>query len=281
MIRIQLSGRLGNQLFQLAHGLAMATELKKNLYVFYDDIHLSKSEVNDLRAVGVDGIVGNRIHRRNDFGLLLKLLDKIRATRPGIESKLCQVLKIYREHDEKVSVPFIISGYFQDQVYAEAGLPIIERIVLKKGEDVSIDFVSNLPVNYQVFHYRRGDFVGHPNNFGTLDPQFYINNMDRDLPIVVLTDSYKVAINDFSDLKNLKVANPSEIDPWMALNIMSKADVVIGSNSTLSWWGCFLAVRNGASAVLPKPFYLNNMNENLYHPDFKFRASIFSEKQEL
>lgn len=278
MLRIQLSGRLGNQLFQLAHGLAMAAEYKRKLYVFYDDFHLSKSEVNDLRAVRIEGIVGSCVHRRNDLGFFLKLLDKVRNTRPGIESSLCRTLKIYREHGEKVSVPFITSGYFQDQVYAEAGLPIIERIVRDKGKTVSIDFISNLPDKYQVFHYRRGDFVGHPNNFGTLDPQFYLNNVHRDLPIVVLTDSYEIAVSDFSDLKDLRIANPSEIDPWLALNIMSKAEVVIGSNSTLSWWGSLLAIRNGAIAVLPKPLYLNNMNENLYHPDFKLRQSIFSEK---
>jgi hypothetical protein len=152
-----------------------------------------------------------------------------------------------------------------------------EELVDRKAIIQADSFLSKLPSAYQVIHYRRGDFVGHPNKFGTLAPKYYEQNLLPDFPVIILTDSYSSALDDFKHLTGVVVANPEEVDPWIALKIMSQSQFVIGSNSTLSWWGCYLATQNGGSAIIPKPFYLNNMNQSLYYPGFKSVDAVFSE----
>ena len=277
MIRIQLSGRLGNQLFQLSHGLYLKKSLGEEVYLFYDEFHTKATNGLDLQQVDIDSVKNRRIKKNNGLGLLLKCLDKLRSMNPRVEKSICETFSIKREHNGSTKNPWLVSGYYQDYKYAEYGYSCIQELVDKTAAPQEGSFLSKLPRTYQVIHYRRGDFVGHPNNFGTLAPKYYDQNLLPDLPIIILTDTYSAALNDFAYLRNISVVNPDDVDPWMALKVMSQSQLVIGSNSTLSWWGCYLAVKNGGTAIIPKPFYLNDMNQLLYYPEFKCGDAIFSE----
>ena len=95
-----------------------------------------------------------------------------------------------------------------------------------------------------------------------------------------MTDSFERANELFEQLGNLKVVSPEECDAWAALVIISEADLIISSNSTLSWWGAFFAVKQGGKAIIPKPFFANGVQTSLFHPELATAESIFEERTE-
>jgi hypothetical protein len=54
---------------------------------------------------------------------------------------------------------------------------------------------------------------------------------------------------------------------------MASSSHVILSNSTLAWWGGFIASKRGASVIIPRPFYIDTEELNSV---FEFR--LFSPK---
>jgi hypothetical protein len=137
------------------------------------------------------------------------------------------------------------------------------------------DIEKVIPSKYQVFHYRSGDYLNHPANFGVLNREYYLRNMHQNLPIVVVTDSLDLAKEKFEGLENIHYVDPTKSTAWQAISIISKGSHVVSSNSTLSWWGAFFAVKSGAAAVLPHPFFANGNPVRLYHPEFRRAEALF------
>ena len=124
---------------------------------------------------------------------------------------------------------------------------------------------SNIPDNYQFFHYRCGDYLNHQANFGVLSREYYLRNMLQGLPVVVVTDSLDRAIENFESIGDVHFIDPNKSSAWHAVSIISRAAYVVSSNSTLSWWGAFFATKSGGTAVIPKPFFANGIPVNLYY----------------
>lgn len=276
-MRVQLSGRLGNQLFELAHAFELSKIAHENFTLTWDDHSYPSGLDEDLSKLNL-----NYLQKSNAAGLVLKILDKVKKHSPSFEYALCRGIGIYREeHKKRSKTARIVSGFYQDHLWAERSYIEMAELLAKAKIQVQhrVDKLS-LPKNYQVIHYRCGDYLGHKGNFGVISVDYYKANINRDLPTVVLTDSYERANELFKPLGNLKVISPEQCDAWAALIVMSEADLIISSNSTLSWWGAFFAFKQGGRAVIPKPFFANGIQTYLFHPGFVTAESIFEERTE-
>jgi hypothetical protein len=276
-MRVQLSGRLGNQLFELAHAFELSKKTNQNFSLVWDDHSYPNGLNEDLSKLSL-----SYLQKSNAVGLALKILDKVKKHSPLLEYALCRAIGIYREgHKKRSKTTRIVSGFYQDYLWAERSYTEMAELLVKAKKQVQhqIDKLS-LPKHYQVIHYRRGDYSGHKGNFGVISVDYYKANIDRGLPTVVLTDSFERANELFKPLGNLKVISPEECDAWAALIVMSEAHSIISSNSTLSWWGAFFAIKNGGAAVIPKPFFANGAQTSLFHPEFATAESIFEERPE-
>jgi hypothetical protein len=58
------------------------------------------------------------------------------------------------------------------------------------------------------------------------------------------------------------VFSPSNSSAWQTLRMMSMAESLVLANSTLSWWGGFLASNKGNAVLSPNPFYKNDLQSN-------------------
>jgi hypothetical protein len=271
-MRAQLSGRLGNQLFELAHAFELSRKSHRTLNLFWDDYSYPTGLGEDLSKLNL-----GYLQKSNATGLVLKVLDKIKKHSPAIELTLCRLTGIYREeHIKKSRNARIVSGFYQDYQWAEKSFEELSELVARAKVQVQ-HFVDRLqlPQNYQVLHYRSGDYLDHAGNFGVLSLEYFQENLDETLPVIVLTDSYDRACEVFQSLRNCRVISPEECDPWAALIVMSEAQLVISSNSTLGWWGAFFAIKKGGMAVIPMPFFANGSITKLYHPSFSTSRSIF------
>jgi hypothetical protein len=276
-MRVQLSGRLGNQLFELAHAFELSKKSHKNFTLVWDDHSYPNGLDEDLSKLNL-----NYLQKSNAAGLVLKILDKVKKHSPVFEYALCIVFGIYREeHKKRSKTARIVSGFYQDYLWAERSyFEMAELLARAKIQAQHHVDKLKLPKNYQVIHYRCGDYLGHKGNFGVISVDYYKANIDRDLPMVVLTDSYERAIELFKPLGTLKIVSPEECNTWAALIVMSEADLIISSNSTLSWWGAFFAIKQGRRAIIPKSFFANGIQTSLFHPDFATAESIFEEPNE-
>ena len=271
-MKVQLSGRLGNQLFEIAHGFGRSNLNSKNPKFIWDIYSYPKGLSRDL--LDVPGI---NLRRDNAYGLLFKCLDKLRGYSKLAETTLCKILRIEREHNqERFSQPKVITGYFQDFHWAEKSYSKLSEILSSMAALYELSQIEEkIPSKYQVFHYRSGDYLNHPANFGVLSREYYLHNMDQNLPVVVVTDSLDMAKKNFENIRDIYFVDPENSNPWQAIIIMSRATHVVSSNSTLSWWGAFFAMKSGGTAVLPDPFFANKNPVQLYHPVFKKSEALF------
>ena len=271
-MRAQLSGRLGNQLFELAHAIELSKRSGKKFILNWDEYSYPSELDDDLLKLNLD-----YLRKSNSVGLLLKILDKIKKHSPKLEHAICMAMGIYREqHDQKTREVRIVSGFYQDYRWAESSC--IEMKELLKKAKIQFQFEVDslkLPGNYQVVHYRCGDYLGHPGNFGVLSIEYYKKNIDESLPLIILTDSYDRATEKFKQIDYFRIISPKECSAWAALIVMSDAQLIVSSNSTLSWWGSFFALKYGGRVVVPRPFFANRNKTSLYHPDFLTSESIF------
>jgi hypothetical protein len=116
-----------------------------------------------------------------------------------------------------------------------------------------------------ILHVRRGDYLerGNDSIFGIVTAQSYKNIVKEikeqfgDVNIITLTDDFNLSNNNLYGEDFGHILPPNLCDQWQALNLMSRADIVVSANSTLSWWGAVLATINGGMAYIPANFYKN------------------------
>lgn len=152
----------------------------------------------------------------------------------------------------------IADGYFQEEKY----ITQVWRDVSFELANLLAEIYSNLrsrlslPDEYQVIHVRRPDEKHHlisPLNIGALDNLYFKNSCEK-IPTEnrMLLISQKTELGDTINFIRPKfVFDSTETTAWETLAIMSFAQNLIGSNSTLSWWGARMCVSNGGNAYLP------------------------------
>jgi hypothetical protein len=280
-IAVQMSGRLGNQLFQWAFGHKLAIYYGKKIYPLFDKLHEqpeyeSNIDVATFPCTHVDSAV-----KRNMVGYGLALLDKIGSKNQHFSRKISWNLRILRAKDYNhlpefpKFTPRLVTGFFLNWKSVEG----VEDILVKELETAlaKLTLPGIISGDYQLLHVRRGDFVALRDSFGVLSKEYYVKHLVTNLPTYICTDD-DMLVPDIAQATNaIKVFGPKDLKPVEVLNLMSRASVLIMSNSTLSWWGGFLCINNSGTAYLPKPFYkyLNSSNTTFEHPKFKKIESIF------
>jgi hypothetical protein len=208
---VNVIGGVGNQLFQIAAGYAYAKKHGKKLIV---------NPYNWFAGQGTNPLVyKDTIFKNFEYGNCFTR-DVI-----GIHEKRFN----YDElpfHEGSVS----LSGYFQS---------------LKYFEEYKDEFISllNLPeVDSEIdiaFHIRRGDYLKHATIHHVCHTEYFEKFFEKYKwqNIKVFTDDPNHVINEFLNYKFEILHSDSDIKD---LAYMSKCDIVVGSNSTFSWWAALI-----------------------------------------
>ena len=263
-MKIQLAGRLGNQLFIWAYALDYFARSGNPVELFYDKFHNLNLDSVDIRDLVADNS-GLKICEDNVSGWLLKLIDKFESISPRVRhilvgDRLVRTQNFhYADSDLTDLAPRIIRGYFQSPSYALRQIDIIRQImnpvinrhfyqISKRVQDTAA------PKEYQVIHVRRGDYSNAP-QYGELSMRFYLENVDSGYPLFICTDSSDVDQEIRNAFPEASILTPKNSSAWEALALMAKAKKLVIANSTLSWWGGLLASDAGGEVVIPKPWF--------------------------
>ena len=172
-----------------------------------------------------------------------------------------------------------IHGYFQNWQYVHVVMPqIYSELVAMLTKVSGIASIQLGDSVYGVVHFRRGDLLNYGKTMGVLDDDYFLKaityaftDLNQRVKLVVLTDDKEAGEKTFASLAD-EVYGPDDVDEWEALRIMSNAIFVVTSNSTFSWWGALLSSKNGGTAYVPSPWFLDwspNPGEAFTFPSFK------------
>lgn len=273
MFVVNLSGRLGNQMFEYA--FALAVQHKKHVSFLFDNpkcfilptfFNISK------RSVLYDKIPMIRIWVRR-----------------WIQTKRHQYLLDFTN----VPLPYssvidnaYYDGYFQSVEWFKNIQNSVRKVFLIKPCYVKL-FKKKYSQTFAnrkilVVHIRRTDYLlhGFGMNFRYHDislPMSYYENCFKqiidfdDYLMYVIGDDYEYIKKHFAKYTNVIFDHNEMI---LDLQLMMNADVVVMSNSTFAWWGAFLNNKKQKKVFAPKCFL--GYKEGFEYPQGIYRHTDFT-----
>lgn len=223
MIRVELIGGLGNQLFQYSLGRILADEMNCNLYV---------SNVNAITQHFSNAT--NITDRRDLSGDFLHV---------GYQSDSKYVQHVNLEEVTKHQGPVSLCGFFQKHwLY----FPYREK--LKSIFSISNSTVFVPSNNDLVVHVRLGDYVtlNHYLQYETY--RSIISNANYEKCYIITDQPNNIIIKQLLELQNINLFHGSVMEDF---TFIYNAKQTIISQSTFSWWATFL----GKAEVINVPLH--------------------------
>lgn len=284
-VKVVLNGGFGNQLFQLAAGIALANGSGVELlalpgYVGHSAHH--SPAINRLRlceSVRINSSVSaparamirglSRLYREQEspqslrrvlaresiggLGQLGLILDSSTSLEPAYQtSGFLRVRLLYG---------FWQSWRVASALKARCDAEFFRSLHLSSQAQDLVDEASTIrPI---VVHVRMGDYRKAP-GFGILEPAYYSRALtsalaDEERPVWVFSDEPASACEHLGKAgfrENLVTIDvDGRLAPDEALQVMRFASSFVIANSTLSWWGAFLRHDAGARVVAPTPWF--------------------------
>jgi hypothetical protein len=268
-----LQGGLGNQLFQLAAGLAISKRLNVDLIL---DCSRLGNPNNALRRYALEPFplpTSVRVIRHSNW--LQKLLNKRfvnRITNPFSQKHLVEVPGGFDARISQVQPGWTLDGYFQSSLYFQNYkseiVDLLQSCRIDADETRRINDLAKMP--FTAVHVRRGDYTdpavaavhglaGEGYFAAALD---CLNSKAPLGRVLYFTDSPSIVVNELGI--SLKDVVPNDLSETATLVLMSRAKNVIASNSSFSWWAGLMAEsRANASVVVPKPWFVNSTPKDL------------------
>ncbi len=271
---VELSGGLGNQLFQIFAGLALS-----------QDRDVTFQNVRGSGGVRDSGILefdlpldlSNKIVDSNEpvtffYRISRYLMRKIWAFR--ILAHL--ISGVYQSPDVGYDRNLIKSrknkrviGYFQTYRYIPAYVSEL-GLRLTKHSDALNDLITEVKLQDPiVFHIRGGDYLKLKEEFGVLSGEYYSRALSE---IMKISSDEKIWVftNDLEHAKSIltgknfhvtKTLSEQDLSAAETLVLMSFAKRVVISNSTFSWWAAY-SHGNTKTVVAPSRWF-RSMDEPL------------------
>lgn len=222
-----LGGRLGNNMFMVAHAYSKALEFNKQMVIAKDQLVY---EGNDY---------SQNIFSKFEF---IDKFDDNQNCNPPVPS------------DDKHT---IYVGYYQNEQYFEKYSENIKELFGPPLEFINrirteIPVIFNTEVT--VINVRRGDYLYYPNYHPVVSPEYIFKALH-----LVPSKKYLIASDDIPWCKeHLNLHNAIYLEGWKSheqLWIMSMCHHFIISNSSFSWWAAYLSRHPWKTVIAPETWF--------------------------
>lgn len=237
-----LAGRLGNNLFMIAHAYARALDQNRQLIV-------------PAKQVGhMDDFVDNVFRK----------------------------LDLYIDHPNEVKneEATVYGGYFQSESHFEKYSEAVKSLFSPTKEFIDrirteIPVIFNTEVT--VINVRRGDYLHYPTYHPVVSPEYIHKALT-----LVPSNQYIVASDDIPWCKeHLNISNAIYLEGWKIheqLWIMAMCHHFIISNSSFSWWAAYLSRHSEKIVIAPETWFGPEGPatwEDMYCKDWKVLPTYF------
>jgi hypothetical protein len=222
-----LGGRLGNNMFMIAHAYVKGLNYNKQMVVAKDQL----------------------VYEGNDYS-------------QNIFSKFEFIEKFEDNGNCNPPVPSsnqytIYSGYYQSEKYFEKYSENIKSMFGAPLEFIN-KIRTEIPVIFNtevtVINVRRGDYLYYPTYHPVVSPEYIHKALT-----LVPSNQYIVASDDIPWCKeHLNIPNAIYLEGWKSheqLWIMSMCHHYIISNSSFSWWAAYLSRHPGKIVIAPETWF--------------------------
>lgn len=230
-VTCDLGGRLGNQLFMIAHAYSKSLQYNRKFYI---------PRKSNAGHCGIEAYIPN-IYKKFD------IIDTI--PKDGIYNP---------SNPSEVNGPIIYAGYYQGEKYFEKYSETIKSLfscpseymdeVYKKYPQLKTSRVTSI-------HVRRGDYLHYKDVHPVLSKEYVKFAMG----LVPETDYYFVASDDMDWCKQNIMGNNvifvENCQPHEQLWIMQLCHNFIIANSTFSWWGAYLSYSKNKRVLAPSIWF--------------------------
>ena len=215
-----MAGRLGNNMFMIAHAYAKALEQNKQLVV-------------PRKQVGHMGDFVNNIFRKID--LYINQPDELLGTPANIYSGYWQNENYFKKYSEAVKQLFSAPIEFIEKAYVQ--YPFLKDSI-----------VTAISV-------RRGDYLIYKEYHPVVSRE-YVDVALSKVPVssynLIFTDDIPWCKENLSHINNVQfVEAPVHEQMWL----MSLCDHFVISNSSFSWWGAYLSRNPNKVVIAPETWY--------------------------
>jgi hypothetical protein len=268
MLIIQLTGGLGNQMFQYAASKALAIKLNTELYLDKTHFFTTPMGKKNLRSYELSQFSIDQKFRQPTFHWIKKYL-KVKQVYSGF--------KTYVEPHVHFSSVFFnitdktyIEGFFQSEKYFKDYEAEIRNDFKFKNppQGLNLELFKKIQgCNAVSVHVRRGDYVNNPETLklhGICGLDYYQNAVE--LIAEKVENPYFFLFSDEPEWvqKNLKLSHPYEVishnkgaSSFEDMRLMSTCKHNIIANSSFSWWGAWLNNNLGKTVIAPKHWFVN------------------------
>lgn len=274
IIRMEMSGGLGNNMFLYATGRAIAKQHGMGflfLKTKKPQLLIKTFKKNILRvAKGVD-LTGKQVFKEqlSDYFTLHSnsFLYKCYVQMLGaITPNNVVELKFHQDTPNNcIKTICLRSGPMSQAHFINIADEVKEWFTLKPKYQFMLDrFLANIvtaPHACCAIHVRRGDYLCQDKGFSrkgigwSLPIEYYhhiIRKIGYDLHYIVCTDDYDYCSEQFKKYPCVTIVK--DTPPAVDLHIFSRAKYNIIANSTFSWWGAWLNPRPDKVVYAPKYF---------------------------
>ena len=266
-VYVELSGGLGNQLFQLSFSKYLEEEFGVKTLIETDRI--TGAEMQIIRPfIEFLEIKESRVSRScHKFPGWLKF-HNVRSTILG--EKVLNRLLDGSETDLGIfsnDCDWIYQDYAQKEIYA------------RRIKSPLISYLGSNPNSIHtkiLVHVRRGDMENNPNTkafHGLVSIEKLLSNVQVvrekigiDAEALVVSDSFEAGKNLSSKMENSRYVDSESYVGFDLLRNMTGAKGYVLSNSTLGWWAAFIS--NPREVVAPRQWFRNSEHHQIMVKDW-------------
>jgi hypothetical protein len=260
-LTIPLQGGLGNQLFQLAAGIAVAERLSRR--VRFTDFWLRHPGRHETpREFALDGLLRPG-----------ELSSSWAPRLPGPTAWLPALRVVERASDDDAlsrvrPTTRAVAGYFQRLEYVREAWPELRSRLAASYRAAHREAASPTREAVGALHYRLGDYLHHRGTraaHGVTAPSYFVDEIRRAadgyglIRWRIVSDDPTTAgalLAEAGLPDGITVEPTTGADEWEDLKVLAGAQVCLLSNSSFSWWAGFLGTEtHGMQVVAPRPWF--------------------------
>ena len=281
MIVIQLSGGLGNQMFQYAAGYAITKKQNSHLKVDSSNFKIKTTNKNfTLRDFELNIF-------EIEFDTVNPLLWKLYRKLSSLISNLkffpeTYLVRVYSEKSPEFDDFFLsisdnayLSGYFQSEKYFKKYRQELLKLFKFKyaltGDNTEI--IKSIKKHNSVsIHIRRGDYVSNKeihSVHGSLTIKYYMKAIKLireklDNPhFYFFSDDIKWVEQNFNLDSQMIIAHNTGSESYRDMQLMSCCKHNIIANSSFSWWGAWLNENSEKIVISPLKWFKDPVRNSL------------------
>lgn len=262
---LELTGGLGNQLFNYAYARSLARRFGLKLVLDSSTTERVLNIPADIFSFTLDGEERRSLSDYSNLELHAnRFLWKTQFTRRLTRRVQSSVLH-WDEDYETMSHASRLRGLFQGKLAFEVVREDKERLfALIRPSKPYLDLLSSVKFQRVIaFHVRRGDYRQHSSSFGLLSAEYYfsvftlLKSRFPDSPVWLYSDEPKQVVSEFLSygIHFDFVLQDDALTTAETLKLMSNSAVLITANSTYSWWAAMLG--NVETVIAPSPWFRN------------------------